>query len=129
MDNLTLNPTEENKALITQYISRSLLELGLKPNLKGFNYIKDAIVLYPEIIRTNKRFNYLYIVISEKYCVSASSVERAIRLSIESVWLGDKLSLSHDIFGFPYITQDKAPTNTMFIATMAELVKFGKFHI
>ncbi|MBE6856348.1 MAG: hypothetical protein E7500_02810 [Ruminococcus sp.] len=128
MENHNTDTTEENEEIKNQYITKSLLELGLKPNLKGFNYIKYAIDIYPETISTNKRFNYLYTLIAEKYGVSASSVERAIRTSVESAWYGNIPDNSHDIFSFPYITAEKAPTNTMFIATMAELVKFGRFN-
>ena len=78
MNNEMLTTTAENDTLLMQYISKSLLDLGMKPNLKGFNYVKEAIILYPEIIRTNKRFNYIYSVIAENYGTSLKNVERAI---------------------------------------------------
>lgn len=129
MENQTLTTAEKKETQLMQYISRSLLDLGMKPNLKGFNYLKEAVYLHSDIIYTNKRFTHIYAVIAEKYGVSASSVERAVRISIESAWLGDNLNLSHDLFGFSYITDEQAPTNSEFIATMSEIVKFGKFHI
>lgn len=123
MNNQLLSPTTENDTLLMQFITKSLLELGLKPNLKGFNYIKEAIILYPEIIRTNQRFNYIYTVIAEKYGVSAESVTRAISASINISWSGNTLNRSHKLFESAYIDADYPPGNTMFIATMSEVIK------
>ena len=79
--------TTENETLLMQFVTKSLLELGIKPNLKGFTYLKEVIFLHPDIFQKNKRYSYLYSVISEKYGASALSVERAIRTSIEAVWV------------------------------------------
>ena len=83
----TLTPTTENETLLMQFVTKSLLELGIKPNLKEFTYLKEVIFLHPDIFQKNKRYSYLYSVISEKYGASALRVERAIRTSIEAVWV------------------------------------------
>ena len=123
MNNQLLSPTTENETLLMQFITKSLLELGIKPNLKGFNYLKEAIYLHPDIIYTNKRFNYIYTVIAEKYGVSAGSVTRAISASINISWSGNTLNRSHKLFESAYIDSDYPPSNTVFIATMAEVIK------
>lgn len=38
MNQNTLTPTTENETLLMQFVTKSLLELGIKPNLKGFTY-------------------------------------------------------------------------------------------
>lgn len=43
MNQDTLALTTENESQQVQYISKSLLELGMKPNLIGFAYLKEAI--------------------------------------------------------------------------------------
>ncbi len=123
MNQNTLTPTTENESLRMQYITKSLLELGMKPNLKGFNYLKKAIYLHPDIIYTNQRFNYIYTVIAERYAVSAGSVTRAISASINISWSGNTLNRSHKLFESAYIDADYPPSNTVFIATMAEVIK------
>ncbi len=123
MNNQLLSPTTENETLLMQYITKSLLELGIKPNLKGFKYLKEAIYLLPDIIYTNKRFNYIYTVIAERYGVSAESVTRAISASINISWSGNTLNRSHKLFESAYIDADYPPGNTVFIATMAEVIK------
>ena len=129
MNTQLLSPTTENETLLMQFITKSLLELGIKPNLKGFNYLKEAIYLHPDIIYTNKRFNYIYTVIAEKYGVSAGSVTRAISASINISWSCNTLNRSHKLFECAYIDADYPPGNTVFIATMAETVKFRKFNV
>lgn len=97
-----------------QYITKLLIELGIKPNLKGFNYLKEAIYLH---------FVIIYTVIADKYCASAKNVERSIRTSIEAVWYRNTLNRSHKLFESAYINADYPPSNTIFIATMSEIIK------
>ena len=50
---LTSNITKNQ--LYEEYISESLLDLGVKANRKGFIYIKEAIKIYPEMICYTER--------------------------------------------------------------------------
>ena len=114
MNTQLLSPTTESNALLMQYITKLLIELGIKPNLKGFNYLKEAIYLHSVII---------YTVITDKCCASAKNVERSIRTSIEAVWYRNTLNRSHKLFESAYINADYPPNNTIFIATMSEIIK------
>lgn len=114
MNTQLLSPTTESNALLMQYITKLLIELGIKPNLKGFNYLKEAIYLHSVII---------YTVITDKCCASAKNVERSIRTSIEAVWYRNTLNRSHKLFESAYINADYPPSNTIFIATMSEIIK------
>lgn len=114
MNTQLLSPTTESNALLMQYITKLLIELGIKPNLKGFNYLKEAIYLHSVII---------YTVITDKCCASAKNVERSIRTSIEAVWYRNTLNRSHKLFESAYINADYPPSNTIFIATMLEIIK------
>lgn len=114
MNTQLLSPTIESNALLMQYITKLLIELEIKPNLKGFNYLKEAIYLHSVII---------YTVIADKYCASAKNVERSIRTSIEAVWYRNTLNRSHKLFESAYINADYPPSNTIFIATMSEIIK------
>lgn len=114
MNTQLLSPTTKSNALLMQYITKLLIELGIKPNLKGFNYLKEAIYLHSVII---------YTVITDKCCASAKNVERSIRTSIEAVWYRNTLNRSHKLFESAYINADYPPSNTIFIATMLEIIK------
>ena len=105
-------------------ISELLLDLGFRPNLKGFIYTKEAICLYTKISFVNSIFNDIYSEIAKKYSVSAMSIDHSIKKSIEAAWYSDKLNKAHMLFKCSYIKHDYPPINSEFIATMAELTKF-----
>lgn len=105
-------------------ISESLLNLGLKPNLKGFNYIKEAIIIYPKLKFANKNIMDLYAIIAEYHNVTSGSVEKAIRHLLERTWYCENINLSHVIFDCPYINAEDVPKNSVFISTMAEILKY-----
>lgn len=118
-----LTSTVENNTSLMQYISESLIDSGFRPNLKGFTYIKEAIYIHHVIISTNKAFRDIYAAIAESYGISVGSVERAIKSSIESAWNTDKLNKLHNIFASFCINKEKPPSNSQFIAVMAETIR------
>ena len=108
---------------ITTIISESLLDLGFRPKLKGFGYLKEAIYLYANTPFVNSIFKDIYSDISEKYSVSVMSIDRSIKKSIEDTWYISKLNHEHQLFRWSVIKTDYHPTNSEFIATMAEIIK------
>ena len=107
---------------VVQYVTESLIKLGIKANLRGFCYIKEAIIIYPEVIYHNKTIKDIYAEIAETYNTNVISVERAIRTAIESAWYSNNIDLSHDLFNFPYIIAERNPTNSELIAAMSEII-------
>lgn len=61
--------------------------------------------------------------IAQKYSITAKSVNSAIKTSIESAWCGNELNIYHELFCCSYIKADYPPTNSEFVATMAEIIK------
>lgn len=55
MNGKLLIPDTTKNQFIEQYISESMLDLGVKANRKGFIYIKEAIKIYPEIMNASKK--------------------------------------------------------------------------
>ena len=123
MNSKLLNSDTIKNQLLEQYISESLLDLGLMSKYKGFNYTIEATLKFPYIMQHSKPFKYLYTMIAEKYNINAKSVEHAIKISIESAWCSENINMSHSLFRFPYITIDKIPTNAAFIAAMSEIMR------
>ena len=107
---------------VVQYVTESLIKLGIKAKLRGFCYIKEAIIIYPEVIYHNKTIKDIYAEIAETYNTNVISVERAIRTAIESAWYSNNINLSHDLFNFPYIIAERNPTNSELIAAMSEII-------
>ena len=111
---------------IKKELSKILHDLGIPSNIKGYQYVRDAIIrLYndPEMTSITKD---LYPEIASKYDTSSSKVERAIRHAIEVSSNRGDLELIDEIFGHS-VDMDKAkPTNSEFIVTIADKLKLEK---
>ena len=115
-------PSFNDKALM-QHISETLLDLGFTPKLKGFIYASEAICIYLKSSLLDYNFKEVLSLIAQKYSITAKSVNSAIKTSIESAWCGNELNIYHELFSCSYIKSDYPPTNSEFIATMAETIK------
>ena len=125
---LLSDDTEKDKPIISEdkiatIISESLLYLGFRLNLKRFTYIKEAILLYSKILLVNSIFSDVYSKIAQKYGVSTTSIDCAIKKSIEDTWYKSKLNHEHQLFRWSVIKTEYHPTKLEFIVTMAELIK------
>ena len=105
-------------------ITKLLHELGVPSHIKGYEYIREGIMLLynnPSIVGGITK--ELYPEIADKYDTSVSRVERAIRHAIEVSWNRGNLDLMEDVFGHS-VDYDKAkPTNSEFIVTLADKLK------
>ena len=123
--NITENPVETEKiANIEEVIDSILTEIGMPCNLIGYNYIIYAIKIAienPDII--NNIMFVLYPTVANKYDTIASRVERGIRNSIERTWDGADLDVIKKYFGNTISSTKGKPTNSEFIARMANIVK------
>lgn len=115
----------ENDTLLLQYISGLLLDLGFRLKLKGFIYTKEAIYLYTKFLSVNSISKNIYSEIAKKYNVSVTSIDCSIKKSIESAWHSDKLNKANMLFKCSCIKFAYPPTNSEFIATMAEIIKIA----
>ena len=106
-----------------QHISENLLNLRFTPKLKGFIYASEAIYIYLNSSIADYNFKEVLSSIAQKYSITSKSVNSAIKTSIESAWCGNELNTYHELFSYSYIKSDYPPTNSEFIATMAETIK------
>lgn len=115
---------------IDEKISRIFLGIGIPPQNRGYSYLREGIKIVtqdPSIIGciTKK----LYPMIAERFNTDASKVERAIRHAIEVAWNKGKFEVFNSLFGVNAYTQYDKPTNSEFIALIADrllLDGFGK---
>ncbi len=112
----------EKTELMMFYISDALLDMRFQVNLRGFVYVKKAIFLYIETPLVDSFVMDIYKKIAEEYVTTPSSVERAIRYAIESAWYKGGINCQHELFKRSSLKSDLHPTNSEFIATMAELI-------
>ena len=65
----------------------------------------------------------LYPTIAKKYRTTASRVERAIRHAIEVAWNRGRMETLDDMFGYTINTGKGKPTNSEFIALIADKIR------
>ena len=109
---------------IKMEITRLLHELGVPSHIKGYEYIREGIILLyndPSIIGGITK--ELYPEIADKYDTSVSRVERAIRHAIEVSWNRGDIDLMEKIFGHSVDYDRAKPTNSEFIVTIADKLK------
>ncbi len=67
----------------------------------------------------------LYPMIAEKYNTTPSRVERAIRHAIELAWDRGNVDLMNKVFGYTIDVERGKPTNSEFIAMVADRLRVG----
>lgn len=105
-------------------ITRLLHELGMPSHIKGYQYIRDGIVMIynnPDIIGGITK--ELYPDVASKYNTTVSRVERAIRHAIEVSWNRGNWDLMEEIFGHSVDIDKAKPTNSEFIVTLADKLR------
>lgn len=106
---------------LEERISNIFISIGIPPHIKGYNYLREGIkmaVENPDVI--NNVTKVLYPKIGEKYATSASKVERAIRHAIEVAWNRGRIEAINFIFGTRVYIGNEKPTNSEFIALVAD---------
>lgn len=108
-------------ASLDEKISNIFTTIGIPPHIKGFVYMREGIkmaVENPSII--NRVTKELYPKIAAKYSTTSSKVERAIRHAIEVAWNRGRTDAISSIFGARVYIGNERPTNSEFIALVAD---------
>lgn len=116
----TETKTYDLETIVTDFIH----ELGVPAHIKGYQYIRSAIMMVVENMDLlNFITKQLYPDIAKAYNTTASRVERAIRHSIEVAWSRGKPETMNEIFGYTIHTGKGKPTNSEFIAMVADRIR------
>ncbi len=113
---------EDNKVEVV--ISKMLHDLGIPSHIRGYEYIREGVYLmYKSPGKAIGVTKTLYPAIADRYSTTASRVERAIRHAIEVSWSRGDYDLMDDIFGHSVDFDRSKPTNSEFIATLADNIR------
>ena len=131
--NLSETLSVEDKSIISEKEQRRKIEIhvtnmihmvGVPANIKGYQYIRDAIIftIYEQelISAVTKQ---LYPKIAKKHGTSASRVERAIRHAIEVACVRGNEEALYRLFGYTVSNAKGKPTNSEFIAMIADKLR------
>ena len=99
-------------------------EIGVPAHIKGYQYLREAIMMSVEDSEMMGSITkILYPTIAKKYRTTASRVERAIRHAIEVAWNRGRMETLDDMFGYTLNTGKGKPTNSEFIALIADKIR------
>ncbi|MBR5501687.1 MAG: sporulation transcription factor Spo0A [Oscillospiraceae bacterium] len=105
-------------------ITEILHQIGVPAHIKGYHYLRDAIIQCvqdPELMgAVTKR---LYPGIAKLHGTTSSRVERAIRHAIEVAWDRGDVDVLDSYFGYTIQSLRGKPTNSEFIAMIADRVR------
>ncbi len=118
-------PNEQIHDLEIQ-VTNLMRDVGIPPHMAGYQYMREAII---QTINNSKVFSsitkVLYPAVAEKYGSTPQKVERAIRNAIESAWSRGNPDSIDSLFGYTINYSKGKPTNSEFIAMMADKVRIS----
>ena len=105
-------------------ISDIMRQIGVPAHIRGYHYMREAIIMS---VNDMDVLNYitkeLYPSIAKKCNTTPSRVERAIRHAIEVAWNRGKVDAIDALFGYPINNHKGKPTNSEFIALIADRLR------
>lgn len=118
--NIEKNKENNLEALVTNIIH----EVGVPAHIKGYQYLRDGIIMVIEDINVlNQITKQLYPDLAKKHKTTPSRVERAIRHAIEVAWTRGQIETVESIFGYTVNANKGKPTNSEFIAMIADKLR------
>lgn len=101
-------------------------EIGVPAHIKGYQYLREAIMMSVEDVEMLSSITkVLYPTIAKKYDTTPSRVERAIRHAIEVAWNRGRMETLNALFGYTISTGKGKPTNSEFIALIADKIRLS----
>lgn len=105
-------------------VTEIIHQIGVPAHIKGYHYLRDAIILS---VKNNEAMNsvtkVLYPTVAKMYSTTSSRVERAIRHAIEVAWDRGDIDVLNSYFGYTIQNNRGKPTNSEFIAMIADKLR------
>ena len=111
---------------LEQDVTDMIHEIGVPAHIKGYQYLREAIMMSvddPAMISSITKI--LYPTIAKRFQTTPSRVERAIRHAIEVAWSRGKMETLDALFGYTIDTGKGKPTNSEFIALIADRIRLS----
>ena len=105
-------------------VTEMIHEIGVPAHIKGYHYLREAIMMCVEDVdMLNSITKVLYPTIADNFKTTPSRVERAIRHAIEVAWSRGKMETLDSLFGYTINLGKGKPTNSEFIALIADKIR------
>lgn len=107
-----------------KYITEIMLDVGVPAHLKGYHYLRDAILLSGrDMEAVTSVTKLLYPEIARRFKTTDQKVERAIRNAIEVSWNRGNTKTFEKVFGYSALSGRTRPTNSEYIARIADKIR------
>ena len=120
-ENIEVAANSGDEPDIETQVTKIIHQIGVPAHIKGYQYLRSAILLTikdSDII--NSVTKVLYPSVAKKYQTTTSRVERAIRHAIEVAWDRGDVDTLNSYFGYTIQNNRGKPTNSEFIAMIAD---------
>jgi len=115
---------EMNDVDLEKYVTKIMLDMGVPAHLKGYHYLRSAIILSGkdmEVVSSVTKL--LYPTVAKSFKTTSQKVERAIRNAIEVSWSRGNIDTFEELFGYSVACGKGRPTNSEYIARIADKVR------
>ena len=117
-------PSGKNNSNIEVVITDIIHQIGVPAHIKGYHYLREAILMAVDDIEImNSVTKCLYPSVAKKHGTTSSRVERAIRHAIEVAWDRGDVDVLNSYFGYTIHSSKGKPTNSEFIALIADKLR------
>ena len=118
---------KQSSRSLNEEVTGILHQIGIPAHIKGYLYLRDAILMVVEDVDLlGSITKILYPEIAGRFNTTASRVERAIRHAIEVAWARNNVEVIKKFFGYTISSEKGKPTNSEFIAMIADHMRLGK---
>ena len=102
-----------NEVDLERYVTRIMLDMGIPAHLKGYHYLREAIILSgKDMEAVSSVTKLLYPTVAKRFKTTDQKVERAIRNAIEVSWTRGNIDTFEELFGYSVGTGKGRPTNS-----------------
>ncbi len=105
-------------------VTEIIHQIGVPAHIKGYHYLRESIILSitnDDVI--NSVTKVLYPTVAKRHGTTSSRVERAIRHAIEVAWDRGDIDVLNSYFGYTIQNERGKPTNSEFIAMIADKLR------
>ena len=118
---------DKNEQHLETQVTELIHEIGIPAHIKGYHYLRDSIIMaIDDLDVLNAITKVLYPTIAKRHQTTSSRVERAIRHAIEVAWSRGKLETLDELFGYTVSNGKGKPTNSEFIALVADTIRLAQ---
>lgn len=121
-----LRENQMNRQDLESQVTKVIHHIGVPAHIKGYQYLRTAILMTidnSDVI--NSVTKILYPAVAKKYDTTSSRVERAIRHAIEVAWDRGDIDVLNSYFGYTIQNNRGKPTNSEFIAMIADNLRLS----